>query len=218
MASKFQEAIAAALTLTMALPGAAHAQAPEFGDDSSSFARNGECDDMRFSGPGMTATLLIDSDIRHDATDCRTAFNAGRLTYNGGHRQAGGGGGSTTISFGDDSSSWARNGECDDKRFSGAAMATILIDSDINHDATDCRTAYTQGRVTWNGGTTTASTRDSSHIVWGDDSSSWAKNGECDDKRFIGAGMTSTLLIDSDIKHDATDCRRAYEQSRLELR
>ncbi len=218
MAHKFRESFAAILTMAMALPGAAHAQAPDFGDDSSTFSKNGECDDMRFTGPGMTATLLIDSDIKHDATDCRNAFNAGRLSYAGGHRPAGGAATTTTINFGDDSSRWARNGECDDKRFSGAAMASILIDSDINHDATDCRTAYTQGRVIWNAGTTVAAGRDSSHIVWGDDSSSWAKNGECDDKRFIGAGMTTTLLIDSDIKHDAQDCRRAYEQNRLELR
>ena len=217
MTNKLRDSIAAALALALALPGAAHAQAPDFGDDNSTFSKNGECDDMRFTGPAMTATLLIDSDIKHDATDCRNAFNAGRLSYAGGHRPAGGGTTTTTINFGDDSSRYARNGECDDKRFSGAAMASILIDSDTNHDATDCRTAYTQGRATWNGGRTTTSSRDASHIVWGDDSSRWARNGECDDKRFSGAAMAS-ILIDSDIKHDAQDCRRAYEQSRLDLR
>ena len=39
-----------------------------------------------------------------------------------------------------------------------------------------------------------------------------------DDKRFTGAGMTTTPLLDSDIQHDATDCRAAYNQGRLQLR
>ena len=147
---------AAAVTL-LAAPVPALAQNIDFGDDASRFAKDGECDDMRFSGPGMTDTTLIDSDIRHDATDCRTAYNQGRLTYNGGRRD----GGST-------GSTYAASG--------------------VNH------------------------------IIWGDDASKYAKDGECDDKRFVGAGMTSTPLLDSDIKHDATNCRTAYTQGRLQLR
>jgi hypothetical protein len=30
--------------------------------------------------------------------------------------------------------------------------------------------------------------------------------------------MTNTMLLDSDVKHDATDCRTAYTQGRLQLR
>ncbi|QZH74328.1 MAG: hypothetical protein JY451_11620 [Erythrobacter sp.] len=52
----------------------------DFGDDSSQWANDGECDDPRFEGPGMTTTPLLDSDIRHDATDCREAFERGDLT------------------------------------------------------------------------------------------------------------------------------------------
>jgi hypothetical protein len=144
--------------IAAAAPVPVLADTPNFGDDSGRFAKDGECDDMRFDGPGMTDTLLIDSDIFHDATDCRTAFNQGRLRYLGGHR----------------------NG----------APAT----SNSN------------------------SRRDASHIQWGNDTSKYAKDGECDDKRFTGPGMTSTPLLDSDIQHDATDCRAAYEQGRLELR
>lgn len=143
--------------IVAAAPHAAHAQNIDFGDDASQFSKDGECDDMRFSGPGMTDTRLIDSDILHDATDCRTAYNQGRLTYNGGRR----------TNTGQDSG-YAANG--------------------VNH------------------------------IIWGDDSSRYAKDGECDDKRFVGAGMTDTPLLDSDIKHDATDCRTAYQQGRLQLR
>ena len=147
-------AITAALALSAQAPLAA--QNIDFGDDNSRFAKDGECDDMRFSGAGMTDTLLIDSDIRHDATDCRAAYNQGRLTYNGGNRS--------------------------------------------------------------NNSSNNASSSTASRIQWGDDNSRYAKDGECDDKRFVGPGMTDTPLLDSDIKHDATDCRAAFNQGRLTLR
>ena len=154
MNKTFSHILAGAMALAT-LPAPVFAQSIDFGDDASRFARDGECDDMRFSGAGMTSTTLIDSDIRHDATDCRAAYNQGRLTFLGGQRS---------------------------------------------------------------GGTTTPVRTDSSRIQWGDNSSRFANDGECDDKRFVGAGMTSTILIDSDIKHDATDCRVAYEQGRLSIR
>lgn len=52
----------------------------DFGDDNGDWANDNECDDSRFEGPGMTTTILLDEDIGHDATDCRTAYEAGRLT------------------------------------------------------------------------------------------------------------------------------------------
>jgi hypothetical protein len=129
------------------------------------------------------------------------------------------------VDFGDDASKFAKDGECDDKRFSGAGMTeTTLLDSDVRHDATDCRTAYNQGRLTFNGNRAPAANTQAyaasgvNHIIWGDDNGKYANDGECDDKRFVGAGMTSTPLLDSDIKHDATDCRAAYRQGRLQLR
>ncbi|MDR2856512.1 MAG: hypothetical protein LBV50_01530 [Novosphingobium sp.] len=141
--------------LAAGTPHAAYARNIDFGDDASQFAKDGECDDMRFAGAGMTDTLLIDSDIGHDATDCRTAYNQDRLTYNGGHRTR-----------------------------TGSGYAASGVD----------------------------------HIMWGDDASRFANDGECDDKRFVGPGMTGTRLLDSDIKHDRTDCRTAYQQGRLRLR
>ena len=66
--------------LAVVAPVPALADTPNFGDDAGRFAKDGECDDMRFDGPGMTTTPLLDSDIQHDATDCRAAYNAGRLT------------------------------------------------------------------------------------------------------------------------------------------
>ncbi len=131
-------------------PAPASAQAIDFGDDAGRFSKDGECDDMRFSGPGMTDTLLIDADIRHDATDCRVAYEQGRLTYQGGRRgsRSPAPASNSRIIWGDDSGKYARDGECDDKRFSGEGMTdTPLLDSDIKHDATDCRVAFEQGRL-----------------------------------------------------------------------
>ena len=113
------------------------AAAVDFGDDASQWSNDGECDDPRFQGPGMTATALLDSDILHDETDCRQAYEAGRITLR------------SKVDFGDDNGSWANDGECDDPRFTGPGMTTTtLLDEDILHDATDCRQAYEAGRLT----------------------------------------------------------------------
>lgn len=59
---------------------------------------------------------------------------------------------------------------------------------------------------------------DAAEIDFGDDTGDWANDGECDDSRFEGSGMTNTILLDEDIGHDATDCRTAFEQGDLQLR
>jgi len=64
----------------MSAPGTTEVAATvDFGDDTSQWSNDNECDDKRFAGPGMTATPLLDEDVGHDATDCRTAFETGRL-------------------------------------------------------------------------------------------------------------------------------------------
>jgi len=50
----------------------------EFGDDSSQWANDGECDDPRFEGRGMAATLLAE-DLGKDASDCRALYEAGDI-------------------------------------------------------------------------------------------------------------------------------------------
>ena len=79
-----------ALTLRHGLAGAAlavclagvtsalYAQT-DFGDNSSHWANDGECDDPRFEGKGAANTLL-DEDLGHDAADCGKLFDAGRIT------------------------------------------------------------------------------------------------------------------------------------------
>lgn len=50
----------------------------DWGDDASPYANDNECDDPRFDGPGVHS-ILLDSDRMHDATDCRTLFEQGRI-------------------------------------------------------------------------------------------------------------------------------------------
>ena len=136
------------------------------------------------------------------------------------------GGTMQNVDFGDDASQFSKDGECDDKRFTGAGMtSTPLLESDVRHDATDCRGAFNQGRLTLkDAGSSTVTAQQTyapsgtDHVIWGDDASKFSKDGECDDMRFTGAGMTDTPLLESDVKHDATDCRTAYDQGRLTLK
>ena len=51
------------------------------------------------------------------------------------------------IDFGDNSSQWANDGECDDPRFEGDGMATSAIEDDLHSDATDCSEAYQNGSI-----------------------------------------------------------------------
>ncbi|MED5534059.1 MAG: hypothetical protein VX690_00005, partial [Pseudomonadota bacterium] len=174
----------------------------DFGDNSSTWANDGECDDPRFQGAGMASTTLAE-DRFSDANDCRDLFNLGRITL----ISSGGGGG--PVEFGDNSSTWSQNGECDDPRFQGSGMASMLIDSDRFADATDCRLLFNQGMITLRGS--------GGNVDFGDNSSTWANDGECDDPRFQGAGMASTTLAE-DRFSDANDCRDLFNLGRITLR
>ena len=72
---------------------AENAAAVGFGDDSGTWARDGECDDPRFEGAGMGASL--DNHLLRDATDCRDAYRAGRVGLRDGADRAGPGDGTT---------------------------------------------------------------------------------------------------------------------------
>lgn len=118
-------------------PGPAAAQDVFFGDDSGRWARDGECDDRRFVGPGM-ASVLLWMNAGRDATDCRRAFEAGTIRFwDWSHAlQATR---CSRIDFGNDSGEWANDGECDDMRFEGPGMASGVISHNIGKDASDCR-------------------------------------------------------------------------------
>ena len=136
----------AIVMLAMCLPAPIFAQTPDFGDDTSEWAKDGECDDKRFDGPGMTSTALLPEDIGHDATDCAKAFKAGQLTLRDVLTEA------TVvdgIDFGTDSGEYANDNECDDPRFEGEGMTeTDLLETDIRADASDCLKAYQAGTLT----------------------------------------------------------------------
>ena len=98
-------------------------------------------------------------------------------------------------------------------RFAGAGMtSTPLLADDILADASDCRTAYKAGKLTLLG------VNDDGSVSFGDDNGEYANDGECDDPRFVGAGMTTTALLADDILHDATDCKTAFDAGKLQLR
>ena len=191
----------------------------DFGDDSSEWANDGECDDPRFSGTG-SAVELLDADIRKDATDCKTAYDAGTVTFNGDSA-----GSSATkvdiseIDFGDDTSEWAKDEECDDPRFSGAGAAAEMLDEDIGHDATDCKAAYAAGTVSFDpdGTAATSASPASTEFDYGSDTSKWANDGECDDPRFVGEGTNKTQLYEDQMA-DATDCKTLEAAGKVQIR
>lgn len=188
----------------------------DFGDDSGEWANDGECDDPRFAGVDA-ADELVDADLLKDATDCRAAYQAGTVTFNPDYQPAGAAA-AAAIDYGDDLSKWAKDGECDDPRFSGSGVAGELVEEDRGHDATDCRAAVNAGTATYNGetgGTTVTSTP--AAFDYGSDFSKWANDGECDDLRFEGAGVDKKLLPD-DLNGDASDCRAAVEAGNASIR
>ena len=124
----------------------------DFGEDTSEWARDGECDDPRFHGDGMASGLTFENRGR-DATDCRLLCDAGRISLFGVDPDSG------YINFGDNASNWSRDGECDDPRFDGAGMAFLPLARDRGHDAADCRQLYNAGRVRLFGVNTGASDR-----------------------------------------------------------
>jgi hypothetical protein len=121
------------------------------------------------------------------------------------------------IAFGDDSSDYARDGECDDRRFRGTTMASVLSADNTGHDATDCRRGYVGGALRlWDPAAARAAT-DCARVDFGDDRSEWARDGECDDIRFEGTGMAE-ILVPEDTFADATDCRQLCRAGRVSLR
>lgn len=53
----------------------------------------------------------------------------------------------SAVNYGNDSSQWAFDNECDDPRFYGPGTDGILLSSDAFRDATDCRNLCFAGLV-----------------------------------------------------------------------
>jgi hypothetical protein len=126
--------------------GVAHAQTVEFGDDSSDFARDGECDDRRFFGATMAPGGLDADNVGRDATDCKRGYQSGALrVWDAARARAATN--CAAIDFGNDSSDWAQDGECDDFRFEGPGTAWVMLPEDNFRDATDCRRLCGLGQI-----------------------------------------------------------------------
>ena len=123
--------------------------AVDFGTDDNKWANDGECDDPRFEGQGMTSTALLTEDIGRDATDCREAMEKGDLRLAAAFEEPAS---PAAIAYGDDASEFANNGLCEDVRFADRRRQPgLTIVDTIAGDATDCRAAVEAGDAEWQG-------------------------------------------------------------------
>lgn len=127
----------------LALPVVAQTT-PDFGDDSSEFAFDHECDDPRFTGWGV-ATSTSTENTGTDASDCSHLYSLGQIrlsqTESKGVEQC------ASINYGDNSSQWSNNNECDDPRFAGGGVPGIMNLEDIGRDAADCQSLCESGSI-----------------------------------------------------------------------
>lgn len=124
----------------------AYADKVDFGNDSGEYPTDGECDDPRFTGEGMATAGLDQANIGKDASDCSKLYQADmiRLVRTKGESSIAE---CKTIDFGDDTSEWAKDAECDDPRFTGPGVDEILVPDDLMTDAQDCRALCESGEV-----------------------------------------------------------------------
>ncbi|MBD3676794.1 MAG: hypothetical protein HUJ27_00135 [Rhodobacteraceae bacterium] len=117
----------------------------DFGVDSSQYAFDGECDDPRFAGGGMATNQDVDN-IKRDASDCLKLYQAQRIRL-ARTRAQWDISQCRRVSYGNNSSQWSRDGECDDPRFTGPGVDEILLGEDRMADAADCRALCNSGAV-----------------------------------------------------------------------
>ena len=195
----------------------------EFGDDSGDWANDGECDDPRFEGPGA-ASFTSESSEMHDANDCRSMYEAGRVTLVPGTGVVGAASSSSSQPTG--------NSRSNEPAAPPEDSYTIGVPrGDINGATQSDGSIYASGTVygeAINAGdrglsfmpdTTSYAptpTRPEPEIDFGDDSSVFANDGECDDPRFEGEGM-AFASFDEYLARDASDCRTAFEAGTITL-
>jgi len=121
------------------------------------------------------------------------------------------------IEFGDNGGEYPNDGECDDPRFVGDGMATSTDTVNIGGDAADCLMHFERGNIRLARTQGESSIEECQAIDFGDDTSDWARDGECDDPRFTGPGTHSIANID-DLRTDATDCRRLCDLGQVWLK
>lgn len=125
-----------ALVMAVGFAAPLAAQDINYGNNDGEWASDGECDDRRFYGAGMAATVTWEY-VGQDAADCQALYDAGviklwDLATSVAATQC------QAIDFGDDSGDYPQDGECDDRRFEGLAVAHILLPDYVRKDASDC--------------------------------------------------------------------------------
>lgn len=124
---------------------------------------------------------------------------------------------SDPIWFGDNTSEWANDGECDDRRFFGVGMDENLNSKDITHDAADCQALFDEGKLEIWLEVKARKVTQCANIDFGNNTSEWADDGECDDPRFEGRGSAGDIVSD-DWKKDANDCSRQCKAGMIFIR
>ena len=119
------------------------------------------------------------------------------------------------IDYGDNSSMFANDGECDDPRFTGPGTSDDLDYTSAGHDADDCRASVEKGARFWFD-PVTVQRPDCGVEDFGTDGSEYANDGACDDPRYINIDTVSgDILMSGDLKNDASDCRDLCKAGRL---
>ncbi|WP_119395244.1 hypothetical protein [Salinibius halmophilus] len=185
-----------------------------FGDDSGTYAEDGECDDNRFAGPGASS-LANREHVAKDRTDCERAYRNGEIYLKSESQTEGVYDG---IDFGNNQSAFAFDDECDDPRFSGSGASSLSSDSHRLADAADCIAAYKMGTIRLTDQSNQFDNIVFDNIDFGNNSGAHADDGECDDPRFDGPGSSNLGLAgNSYLKADANDCVALYKEGRVYL-
>ncbi|WP_150526586.1 hypothetical protein [Roseibium sediminis] len=124
---------------------------------------------------------------------------------------------SSEIDFGDDAGEYAKDGECEDRRFIGLGMGSLVSAEAQKHDATDCKRLFDAGLLKLVDGEKGRNSTVCSKINFGDNSSEYADDGECDDYRFDGTGADAALNL-GDLARDKNDCKKLCESGAIWLR
>ena len=117
----------------------------DFGDDSGPYTGDWECDDSRFIGWGVATSTDAENNGK-DASDCRHLFEIGQLRVNRTQAEFPAAL-CAEVNFGTNEGSYANDNECDDPRFTGGAMHSILNFEDLGRDASDCKALCESGAI-----------------------------------------------------------------------
>lgn len=199
---------------------AVNSEGVDFGDNSGMFPDDGECDDPRFAGPGAAAFTSAESEMR-DAGDCRSLFESGQVTL------VAGASASPPVSPAASTSRQASQPTATVQETPTEDTYTVGIPrGNINGATREDGSIFASGTVygdpadsgdrsripaPGNANDPRNSTRSApiEAIDFGDNSSAYANDGECDDPRFEGSGMAAISFAE-DRGKDADDCRAAY--------